>query len=238
VAYLAIIIVVALAGITRITLQQRREHKLHVQNDFRTSLEKVATQPLARPDDGPRRRWELAGWTDRKKARDEKVVAEKQTPRERETRRRERPPRKTTERREATRRNGRKPAADQSAGRSRTRPMHRGRPVTSRHENVDWFEDLRSQPSDISLDHDLAPTKLPVNTRRAGQPSARGRLQPEFHANIHPAHLPPHAEDLEIDLRSSRTHTENDPELLWEEFANGAVPAGYRKRALSRRRAG
>jgi hypothetical protein len=237
VVYLVIIIVVALAGITRITLQQRREHKLHVQNDFRTSLEKVATQPLARGDDGPRRRWELAGWTDRKKAREEKVITEKKQPPKKEAPRRDRPARKVADRREEPRKVERRPATRRAPQRTRSRSVPRQRHTPARYDDVDWFEDLRSQPSDISLDHDLAPTKLPVNSRRSGQPSTRGRLEPQFHANIHPAHLPPAPVDIDLDLRSARYH-EGDPQAQWDEFAAGAGADGYRKRALSRRRAG
>jgi hypothetical protein len=222
VAYLVLIIVVALVGIAKITLQQRREHKLHIQNDYRTSLEKVATQPLAssRADDGPRRRWELAGFSERRKAREERTeMSHREEPRsERKTR---------SEERAAPRRKDSRPAAKRPAERavSRNKPdersrrrkqtrapknerlrKHRARVRTNAYEEeIDWFEDLRSQPSDISLDHDLAPTRLPVNTRRAGQPSTRGRLQTQVHANIHPAHLPPGA-DIDVDIRSPRIH--------------------------------
>lgn len=229
-AYLLIIIVVALVGIAKITLQQRREHKLHVQNDYRSSLEKVATQPLARADDGPRRRWELAGFSERLKAREERVAdkparSEPRKPR-REARelRESRKPR--NEDRSSPRRKERRPSAKRSAERSRPRSnwqeerqqrkreaqerkrermrVH-GRRVAARSEaEVDWFEDLRSQPSDINLEYDLTPTRLPVNTRRS-QPSTRGRLDTQVHANIHPAHLPPDA-DIDINLHATRVH--------------------------------
>ena len=45
--YLLIMIVVAVAGITRLWLQQRREHKKHVLEDYRGSLERLAMVPLA-----------------------------------------------------------------------------------------------------------------------------------------------------------------------------------------------
>jgi hypothetical protein len=220
VAYLLIIIIVALAGITRITLQQRREHKLHVQNDFRSSLEKVATQPLARADDGPRRRWELAGWSERKKAREERVVAEKPKRREEPTSNRSHPARgerqapRRSETRSAPRRAEQRPAARPERSRRaetrRNRPTermrHRQRAQRRYEEEVDWFDDLRAQPSDIHLDFDPSPARLPVSSRRMGQPSTRGRLQPEFHARIHPAHLPP-AEDREFDLGPARAYS-------------------------------
>ncbi len=236
--YLLIIIVVALAGITRITLQQRREYRLHVQNDFRTSLEKVATQPLAEPaDDGPRRRWELAGWNDRRRAREERVV-EKEKPRKKQSVRRERPTRRSRAEREAPKRNERRRPVSRSSRRGRPGPVHRPRAEISSYEQVDWFEDLRSQPSDINLDHDLAPTNLPVNSRRAGQPSSRGPLDSRVHAKIHPAHMPPPSADVELDLRPTGAYGRSDAQAGWDEFAGATVAGGYRKRALSRRRAG
>lgn len=45
--YLMIIIVAAIAGITRLALQQRREKKFHLLDDFRSGLERLSTQPLA-----------------------------------------------------------------------------------------------------------------------------------------------------------------------------------------------
>jgi hypothetical protein len=236
VAYLVIIIVVAVAGITRITLQQRREHKLHLQNDYRTSLEKVATQPLARPDDGPRRRWELAGWTDRKKTREAAPAAQRSS--KREPAQTAKATRKKTVK-ETPRRRERRPET-RSRQRARTQPAHRPRVSAARREaEVDWFEDLRSRPGEISLDHDLAPTKLPVNSRNGGQPSTRGRLQPEFHANIHPAHLPPTAaHDLEPRSDDGNGGPSHDLQAEWEAFAESAVAGEYRRSALSRRRAG
>ena len=44
--YLMIIIVAAVAGITRLALQHRREQKIHLLDDFRSSLERLASQPL------------------------------------------------------------------------------------------------------------------------------------------------------------------------------------------------
>lgn len=41
-----IIIVAAIAGITRLALQQRREQKFHLLDDFRSGLERLSTQPL------------------------------------------------------------------------------------------------------------------------------------------------------------------------------------------------
>ena len=41
-----IIIVAAVAGITRLALQQRREQKFHLLDDFRSGLERLSTQPL------------------------------------------------------------------------------------------------------------------------------------------------------------------------------------------------
>jgi hypothetical protein len=46
VLYLMIIIVAAVAGITRLALQQRRQQKIHLLDDFRSSLERLANQPL------------------------------------------------------------------------------------------------------------------------------------------------------------------------------------------------
>ena len=45
--YLLIMIVVAVAGMTRLWLQQRREHKMHVLEDYRGSLERLSMVPLA-----------------------------------------------------------------------------------------------------------------------------------------------------------------------------------------------
>lgn len=44
--YLMIIIVAAVAGITRLALQQRRESKFHLVDDFRSGLERLSIQPL------------------------------------------------------------------------------------------------------------------------------------------------------------------------------------------------
>ena len=41
-----IIIVAAIAGVTRLALQQRREQKMHILDDFRTSLERLSSPPL------------------------------------------------------------------------------------------------------------------------------------------------------------------------------------------------
>ena len=41
-----IIIVAAIAGITRLALQQRRQQKMHLLDDFRSSLERLSNQPL------------------------------------------------------------------------------------------------------------------------------------------------------------------------------------------------
>ena len=41
-----VIIVAAIAGITRLAIQQRREQKKHLLDDFRVSLERLARQPL------------------------------------------------------------------------------------------------------------------------------------------------------------------------------------------------
>lgn len=46
VVYLMIIIVAAIAGITRLAMQQRREQKMHLLDDFRSSLERLSSQPL------------------------------------------------------------------------------------------------------------------------------------------------------------------------------------------------
>lgn len=50
VVYLWIIIIGAVAGITRLWLLQRREEKLEVVEDYRTSLQRLANQPLAQPE--------------------------------------------------------------------------------------------------------------------------------------------------------------------------------------------
>ena len=60
--YLMIIIVAAVAGITRLALQHRREQRFHLLDDFRSGLERLSTQPLPsqpRPviDVAPRRRF-------------------------------------------------------------------------------------------------------------------------------------------------------------------------------------
>ena len=44
--YLMIIIVAAIAGITRLALQHKREQKMHLLDDFRSGLERLSTQPL------------------------------------------------------------------------------------------------------------------------------------------------------------------------------------------------
>ncbi|MDQ3985327.1 MAG: hypothetical protein M3280_02360 [Actinomycetota bacterium] len=49
--YLWIIIVGAVAGIVRLWLLQRREEKLEVVEDYRTSLQRLANQPLAQPNE-------------------------------------------------------------------------------------------------------------------------------------------------------------------------------------------
>lgn len=41
-----IIIVAAIAGIARLAMQQRREQKMHLLDDFRSSLERLSNQPL------------------------------------------------------------------------------------------------------------------------------------------------------------------------------------------------
>ncbi len=41
-----IIIVAAIAGIARLAIQQRREQKMHLLDDFRSSLERLSNQPL------------------------------------------------------------------------------------------------------------------------------------------------------------------------------------------------
>jgi hypothetical protein len=58
VVYLVIMIVVAAAGITRLWLQQRKATKAHELDDFRSSLEKLSSQPLAQPTKGLRERWQ------------------------------------------------------------------------------------------------------------------------------------------------------------------------------------
>ena len=44
--YLMIIIVAAIAGVTRLALQQRREQKMHILDDFRSGLERLSSHPL------------------------------------------------------------------------------------------------------------------------------------------------------------------------------------------------
>jgi hypothetical protein len=226
-AYLLIIIIVALLGIARLTLQQRREHKLHVQNDYRSSLEKVAKQPLAGADDGPRRRFELAGWTDRRKSRQEPDVRRESRKRDAvrsETKSRERPTRPKHERagdraRERSRERARerrvryeqrRQRRSRSAARSHgPRRAERGRSFfpEEQYDIVEWNDDLRGASKKVRIDHDVSPRRIPVSSRRVGQPSSRGNLQPEFHAAIHPAHLPPPQPDVHIDLTTGDLET-------------------------------
>ena len=51
--YLIVIIVAAVAGITRLAMQQRREQKKHLLDDFRASLERLARQPLPAQGSAP-----------------------------------------------------------------------------------------------------------------------------------------------------------------------------------------
>ena len=54
-----IIIVAAIAGVVRLSIQQRRQQKMHLLDDFRNSLERLSSQPLpaqGRAPSGPSRK--------------------------------------------------------------------------------------------------------------------------------------------------------------------------------------
>jgi hypothetical protein len=215
VAYLLIIVIVAVTGIAKITLQSRRETRLNIENDYRSSLQKVATQPLANSasDDGPRRRFELAGWAERKRTQEPAKRKAAQSSRRGSPQPRKRPaPRK----RAATASNRHVPAR---------RPAHADQPA-----RVEWHSNGNGQ---IDLARDPAPQKLERPARRLSQPSGRGGLRTQFHGAIHPVHMPPPA-DYSIDPRAY----DDKDSALWMAWERELEAESNYRRATASRRAG
>ena len=98
---------------------------------------------------------------------------------------------------------------------------------------LEWNSQDARAPQRIDLAHDAAPRSLNHGAPRLSQPAGRGVLRTQFHAAIHPIHMPPPV-DYGIDPRAYDDHDSS----LWMAWERELAAESHYRSVTAGRRAG